>query len=286
MRIREYRDSDKERMMQLLMMGLTVINEEDQEFLFCKENKILVFDLENVGVVGFCSFGRWGKQKENGKLFLYVGQEYRRRKIGTALHQAIMAYAKPFQLNVIETVFRIDQNDATEYFSKLGYRKWYGLHVMSYHGGMQPRSNMEIVPYEDRFYESYVEEIRKSFYEMRQVNDFKPYNCVEFSEKQRKELIQDKEHLYVLLVDGKFAASAAVHTELTDVCGPIFVASAYQGKGYGKIITQFVMNEALHRGMKSITLEVVEWNERAVNLYKSLGFEIIQTTNSFRLFLK
>ena len=47
-------------------------------------------------------------------------------------------------------------------------------------------------------------------------------------------------------------------------------------------MTRFAINEALRRGMKDINLEVVEWNTRAVNLYQSLGFEMIQTMHTYR----
>jgi GNAT superfamily N-acetyltransferase len=61
-----------------------------------------------------------------------------------------------------------------------------------------------------------------------------------------------------------------------------FVYSKHEGKGYGRIITQFAINEAIHRGISNINLEVVEWNIRAVYLYNSLGFDIIQTTHTYR----
>jgi ribosomal protein S18 acetylase RimI-like enzyme len=83
-------------------------------------------------------------------------------------------------------------------------------------------------------------------------------------------------------VNGNVAASASVKKDDKDTLGPIFVVPSFQGKGYGRVITQFAINEALRRGINNIYLEVVEWNTRAINLYTSLGFEIIQTAHNYR----
>lgn len=52
----------------------------------------------------------------------------------------------------------------------------------------------------------------------------------------------------------------------------------YCGRGLGKIITKKALIECEKRfPNKPIILEVRTWNERAVNCYKSQGFEIIAT---------
>jgi ribosomal protein S18 acetylase RimI-like enzyme len=53
----------------------------------------------------------------------------------------------------------------------------------------------------------------------------------------------------------------------------IVVVQEYRGKGYGREIMKGIMGEAKRRGVKSGYLQVVEANEVALNLYKSLGFE-------------
>lgn len=155
---------------------------------------------------------------------------------------------------------------------------------MHYTGAEQPESDMEFVPYEDKYFEQYVEGLRTSFYEMRRVHDFQPYLCCEFSEKKREELKRCKKNIFLLLIDGN--AAAAVKINNSGSLGPIFVVPAYQGKGYGRIATQFGINEAIRRGFKDINLEVIEWNVRARDLYLGLGFEIVQTTYYYWLFNK
>lgn len=52
----------------------------------------------------------------------------------------------------------------------------------------------------------------------------------------------------------------------------------YCGKGIGKTIIKMALIESEKRfPNKPIELEVRTWNERAVNCYKSQGFEIIET---------
>jgi GNAT superfamily N-acetyltransferase len=104
------------------------------------------------------------------------------------------------------------------------------------------------------------------------------------AQEKREELLSSKDNIFLLLVNGNVAASASVKVDDKDSLGPIFVVPSYQGKGYGRIITQFAINEAIHRGINNINLEVVEWNIRAVNLYISLGFDIIQATHTYRRF--
>lgn len=63
----------------------------------------------------------------------------------------------------------------------------------------------------------------------------------------------------------------------------IFVIPSYQGKGYGRLITQFAINKAISKGINKIETSVVEWNERAFKIYQSLGFSQIQTTHYYKL---
>ena len=54
----------------------------------------------------------------------------------------------------------------------------------------------------------------------------------------------------------------------------IAVRSDMRGQGYGRLLMQNLLNIARREGVKRITLEVKDTNERAANLYKSLGFTV------------
>lgn len=52
----------------------------------------------------------------------------------------------------------------------------------------------------------------------------------------------------------------------------IAIAQEHRGKGYGRALTQGLLQYASNLGIAYVTLEVRRSNERAQNLYKSLGF--------------
>lgn len=52
----------------------------------------------------------------------------------------------------------------------------------------------------------------------------------------------------------------------------IAIDEAYRGNGYGRALTEALMQYAANLGIAYVTLEVRRSNERAQNLYKSLGF--------------
>ena len=279
--IREYEKEDKEQILVLLEQGMAFIGKEDVDAAFEQAVQIFVCE-EKAVILGFCSLRRWGTDGINGKIVSYIKPEARKKGIGSALYGEIMACADRLRLNMITAEFSIDTDEAIRFYEKRGYEKWFGLHEMHYKGKEQPVSDRMIVPYQDQYFEQYIEGMRTGFYEMRKVHDFQPYLCCECSEEKRKELLESKNNIFILLEQGKFAASASVREDDKDPLGPIFVVPAYQGRGYGRMVTGFAINEALQRGMKDINLEVVEWNVRAVNLYRSLGFEIIQTMRTYK----
>lgn len=282
--IRQYESRDKEQLREILRQGIVVVGQDPIDSMTSESDKIIIYDESEAGILGFSSLKRWGTDLTNGKITTYIVPTSRKKGIGTLLYQGIMKYADELNLHSVNTEFRVDKDDATAFYKKLGFEKWFGMHQMHYNGSEQPKSDMEFVPYEDKYFEQYVEGMRTCFYEMRRVHDFQPHLCWEFSKEKREELLSSKDNIFLLLVNGNVAASASVKKNDSDSLGPIFVVPACQGKGYGRIMTQFAINEALHRGIDDIYLEVVEWNKRAVNLYISLGFDIIQTTHTYRKF--
>ena len=53
----------------------------------------------------------------------------------------------------------------------------------------------------------------------------------------------------------------------------ITVHDDYQGKGLGKILTQYMLDIAAERGLKKVELSVVAENERAIHIYEQYGYE-------------
>ena len=61
----------------------------------------------------------------------------------------------------------------------------------------------------------------------------------------------------------------------------IIIESPYRNKGYGKILLNNAISDIKENNCINITLEVNEKNIAAINLYKSLGFDIIAKRNNY-----
>lgn len=279
--IRDYNAEDKRQLVDIVRKGI-IIDVEDINFITDNSNKIIVFDDSEAGILGFSAFRIWGKDKNKADIHTYVVPNSRKKGIGTLLYREIMKHVDEINLEFISTNIKLDKNDTTSFYTKLGYEKWYVELVLYYHGLEQPKSNLNFVQYEDKYFEQYAEGLRTSFYELRRSNDFQPYLCCELNEEKRKEFLDNKENLFLLLNNEKLIASVIVYNNGS--IDDMFVLPSYQGKGYGKKSMQFAINKAIEYGGNCISLNTIEWNTKAVNLYRSLGFDIEQTTHYYRLF--
>lgn len=78
--------------------------------------------------------------------------------------------------------------------------------------------------------------------------------------------------------DGELVGFVNLLDEGDTVFFGIGIKPNYCSKGIGKIITKMALIESQERfPNKPVVLEVRTWNKRAVNCYKSQGFEIVET---------
>ena len=88
-----------------------------------------------------------------------------------------------------------------------------------------------------------------------------------------KEAVNPCARYLVADLDGKVIGFAGLWLVLDEGhVTNIAIAEDYRGKGYGRALTQALMQYASNLGITYVTLEVRRSNERAQNLYKSLGF--------------
>lgn len=279
--IREFSIKDKEQIVKIVKQGIMIDEQDIIDYITAENIKIIVYDNETE-LLGFSSFRIWGKDKNKADVDTYIVPGSRRKGIGTLLYNEIMKYTAGINLKFVSARFRVDKDDATSFYKNLGYEKWYGEHDLLYNGSEQPESDLKFVSYEDKYFEQYAEGLRTSFYEQRKVNDFQPYLCCELSKEKREEFLNNRDNLFLLLNDEKLISSVIIRNN--GYIEDLFVVPSYQGKGYGKVTLQFAINKAIKKGSNSIALDTAEWNTRALNLYRSLGFNIVQTTYYYRLF--
>lgn len=83
----------------------------------------------------------------------------------------------------------------------------------------------------------------------------------------------DYAYYYVAEADGKIAGCCGVRNmagegEITNVV----VAEAFRRRGIGRMLMEYMLNEAETAGIGACTLEVRVSNAPAIHLYESLGF--------------
>ena len=284
--IRKYCDEDKKRILDIVRQGI-LADDEELDFITENSNKIIVFDNETNGILGFSTFRVWGEKHNKADVYTYVVPSSRRKGIGTLLYDEITKNIKDNSAQAGNFVFfstrmKVEKDDPTSFYEKRGYQKWYAEYDIQFDGSEQPASDLLFVPYKEKYFTQYVDGLRTSFYELRKTNDFQPYFCCEWNEEKRKELLDAKDSLFLLFDIETLIASVMVRKN--GIIDDVFVVPSYQGKGYGKKLMHFAINKAIDNGNSCISLRSIEWNSKALNLYQSVGLDVVQTTNYYRLF--
>jgi len=130
-------------------------------------------------------------------------------------------------------------------------------------------SNIDLVCYEDKYYDSYKIVYEQCFYEMRKALEFVPYNCCD----SKQELEEKKSDIFLYVTDNEIIGSVAIYgNEIDD----LIVNKKYQGQGYGEKLLSFAISYMQKNKIEPITLCVLKWNEKAVNLYEKHGFKCVK----------
>jgi ribosomal protein S18 acetylase RimI-like enzyme len=278
--IRDFKYEDAHQFIQIINNGYIIDETEITNFIQDNDKKLFVYD--KAGIKGFGHIKITNQETKRCDVQLYVDPKERRKGIGSTLYKEVVKYLGEVTPNLLITEFKIDSDDPTSFYRKLGYKKWYGCHELHYKGTFQPDTDMEFVPYIDKYYEQYAKCRQDCFYELRKENDIQPYVPFQLSEEDREKTLKRKEYKYIALMNEQLIASFDLEEGYLDT---IIVSPNYQGKGYGKKATQFAINKALSQDAQLIHLSVIESNTKAMSLYKSLSFEIVQTTHVYRQFV-
>ncbi|MBP5580079.1 MAG: GNAT family N-acetyltransferase [Ruminococcus sp.] len=141
------------------------------------------------------------------------------------------------------------------------------VYEMEYTGAVPERSEIEPIPFHDRYYSQYERIYNECFFDMRKALDIEPYS---FLSDIRQ--IKDKKENIFLLMDGEtvIGSVGCYGTEIDD----LIVAKKYQGRGFGKQLLLWATEHIREYTGEPITLRVAEWNQQAVKLYTQNGFVI------------
>ena len=138
---------------------------------------------------------------------------------------------------------------------------------MEYVHPMEVNSTISMTKYSSEYQEAYKELYNSGYHKMREALDIKPYDFIQddsFFE-------EGMENVFLLLKQGEIIGTVALKGDEID---DLIVNGKYQGNGYGKqILLWAIKNIQTARPV----LYVAGWNEKAIALYKSVGFEITET---------
>ena len=214
------------------------------------------------------------------QISIYVEPDSRLKGIGSTLYKAMEEVISKTKPDFVCTYMRVESENPIGFAKKMGFEKWWGSLESVYKGGTFPKADIELIKYEDRFFDQFVKMVQECYYELHEKNDIKPYLAPEDGVKKYK--LNNKNNVYLVLENEQIVASVTTGEGILD---NLMVVPSYQGNGYGRKALQFGMNEMLEEGYEEIRICFLEGNESAERLYTSLGFKPLHNTQVYRKFL-
>lgn len=132
--------------------------------------------------------------------------------------------------------------------------------------GEKLTSELVMVPFGDQYAQAYIQIYNDCFFEMRRALDVKPYHYYQ----DISQLTERKDKIFLYLQEEEIIGSFVLNEgEIDDV----IVNPKYQGQGYGKKLLHTAVSMMQERQVSPIILHVAAWNERALRLYETNGFD-------------
>jgi len=152
---------------------------------------------------------------------------------------------------------------------------------------MKNNLNLKLIPKNESEKEQFLEETIKDYAKgLAKANDLNIEEAMEMSKRQieqalyhQKETTQTK---IVTIFDETINQAVGgiwfvINTEkMTAYSYQIFVDEKHRGKGYGKAALSELHNFCKTQNIKRTSLSVFGWNTLAFDLYKKMGYEIVQ----------
>lgn len=288
--IRDYNKSDIDQIIKLFNLQNELSEEEEREKReeLEKGSKVLVYE-DNGEIKGMFSLIFWNNPEigSSCEITMSIKENAKFKEIADSLWNAAQIPLKEKQVVYLITEYNDKFSNQKEFYDEKEFEKWFYVHGMMYKGGKQKETNLTFRTYEESDFDVYYADLGECFCPMRTANDIRPFNIYAGSsperiEKLKKGMREQKNDTYLFFDGDKFVGSSIIRPEIDD----LFVVPEYQGQGYGRKIMETSLNLALQKNFDEITLGVVDWNKKAMNLYKSLGFEVYRSFEHRRKSLK
>lgn len=279
--IRDYNKSDIDEIIRLYTLEYKAMPEEIEAMR--SASKILVYD--DNGVKGF--------------VHLEINETYCNMEMGAASDELI----KPVGLKLLEEAKKLcveksinfikvchvkDNLNWQELFNEFGFEYLFSVYRLEYKGTKFSEPDICPVKYEDKYYEDKARIESEAFSQLRKDNDIKPYNWYLSASKgeiewNRKHTLEQKDYIHLFFENNELMGASKVRDAEIEL---LFVNVKYQHNGYGKKILQFSINRGLEQNSQSVKLTALASNKKALGLYESTGFNIIQAQDYRKLIIK
>jgi len=279
--IRDYKQSDIDEIVRIYTLEYKAMPAEIESLK--SASKILVYD--DNGIQGFIRLAMDGS-------YCYVEMGAATNELIIPVGLKLWEEAKKLfiesSINFIEVFHVKDNLTWQQLFNEIGFEYWYSVYRFSYKGAKFNEHNICAVKYEDKYYEDKIRLESEAFSVLRRENDIKPYNWYlgaskEAIENNRKATFEEKEYIYIFFENNEIVGASMVKNAEIDL---LFVNIKYQGKGYGKKILEFTINRGLEQNATGVNLNALASNEKALKLYKNIGFKVVQAQDVRRLIIK
>lgn len=279
--IRDYEQSDIDEIIRIYTLEYEAMPEEIE--ILKSASKILVYD--DNGIQGFIRLAMSGS-------YCYVEMGVVTNELIKPVGLKLWAEAKKLfiekSISFIKVFHVKDNLSWQQLFNEIGFEYWYSIYRFSYEGAKLNEPNICAVKYEDRYYEDKIRLESEAFSVLRRENDIKPYNWYlsaskEAIENNRKATLEEKEYIYLFFENKEIVGASMVKNAEIDL---LFVNIKYQGKGYGKKILEFTVNRGLEQNATGVNLNALASNEKALELYKKIGFKVVQAQDARKLIIK
>ncbi|SFB40560.1 GNAT family N-acetyltransferase [Clostridium frigidicarnis] len=279
--IRDYRKSDIDEIVKIYTLEYKAMPEEIENLK--SASKILVYD--DNGIQGFI---RLAMSSQYCYAEMGVVSNELIKPVGLKLWEAAKKLLVEKSINFVEIFHVKDNLEWQNLYNEIGFEYWYSVYRFTYDGNKFNEPNICAVKYEDKYYEDKIRLESEAFSVLRRENDIKPYNWYlnasrEELEANRKGILEDKEYIYLFFEENEMVGASMVKNAEIDL---LFVNIKFQGKGYGKKILEFTMNRGLEQNATAVNLNALAKNEKALKLYKNVGFRIVQAQDARRLIIK
>lgn len=275
--IREYIKEDINQIRKLL--SLECDNNKCEEIIQEMESSNQIFVYNNGQIQGFIFTTLYDKNSNGWSVTLYVQSNLSIENIGSSLYKVLVDYLKEKNPNGLRTVLDSKNTKLINFFEKRNFKKWYGTYGLEYDGPKFNDIDINFIPFDMKYYTKYAKTIDTCFYSIEKDNNIEPTHNLHKDQGYYDYVVSIKDTIYILLdSNDEIITSFRIEEDNID---HIIVALKYQGQHFGKKATQYAINKLKDQGVKQIFLSCLEKNPKALNLYLSLGFKIIEKTVTY-----